>query len=91
MSGTGPAGDILFRFFSGKTSFEDACVLVKLISHGAELQYDRVILRKQRCYQFAAKVGPLAVMGSCGTHSVKMTDFPQKAIGNSAYPSAGCP
>lgn len=66
----GTAGDIRFRFVSRVPSFKNARVLVKLVSHVAELQYDLVVLGAQRFCQVAAKLSLLAEIGSCGTHAV---------------------
>ncbi|CAO4155216.1 hypothetical protein LNAOJCKE_5674 [Methylorubrum aminovorans] len=71
------------RLFSRDPSFENARVIVKLVGHLAELQYDRVVLRGQRFCQFAAKLSLLAEIVSCGMHAVKMTKFAQNASHNS--------
>lgn len=66
----GTARNVLFRFVSRDPSFENARVVVKLVSHVAELQCDLVVLRAQRFCQYAAKLSLLAEIGSCGTHAV---------------------
>ena len=66
----GTARNVHLRFVSRDPSFENARVVVELVSHVLQLGHDRIVLIEDGARKIPAKLSLLAEIGSCGTHAV---------------------